>query len=61
MVATRIQVYTILMAMFTGKYLLFVKLYVPLDCTEHVVSMQTACLYLPNIYVVSRSWKGRRL
>lgn len=59
MVAARIQVYIILMTMFTGKYFLFVKLYVRLDCIEHVVSIQTACLYLLDIYVVSR--KGRRL
>lgn len=61
MVATRIEVYIILMTMFTGKYFLFVKLYVYLDCIERVVSIQTACLYLLDIYIVSRNWKGGRL
>lgn len=44
MVATRIQVYIILMTMFTGKYSLFVNLYVHLDCIEHVAPTQVACL-----------------
>jgi len=46
MIATRIQVYTILVTMFTGKYFIFVKLYVHLDCIERVVSIQTACTWL---------------
>lgn len=62
MVATRIQVYIILMTMFTGKYyFFFVKLYVHSDCIERVVSIQTACLYLLDSYIVSRDCKGRRL
>lgn len=44
MVATRIQVYIILMTMFTGKYFLSVNLNVHLDCIECVVPTQIACL-----------------
>lgn len=61
MVASRIQVYIILMTMFTGKYFLFVKFCVHLDCIEHVVSIQTACFYLLDIYIMMRNWKDRKL
>lgn len=55
MVATRIQVYIILMTLFTGKYFLFVKSYMHLERIACVVAIQTA---LFNIYVASRNWKG---